>query len=192
MEQKGARVRPNMKIWDFITGCLRKQRADESRSEEDQKLRVRKYQRADRQAVLHIAESTFEGVCLDQNIEKAFGEVGQAWQEHKKDGVDYDLSKNAENAFVAVKGNEVVGFVCNRLYHSRSLGHVANLAVKEESQGEGIGKALMKASLSHFRQMGMQYVRIETLVQNEKGQHFYPGLGFKEIGRQIFYFKKLD
>jgi len=154
-------------------------------------IQVRKYQRQDRRAVLRIAAESFAGVCLDENIEMRFGRVGDSWQAQKKEAVDYDLTHNAGSAFVAAQGGEVIGFVCNRLYYSRSIGHVANLAVAPSHQGKGVGKALMRASLDHFRREGMRYARIETLEQNRKGQKFYPSLGFQEVGRQIFYFMKL-
>ena len=85
----------------------------------------------------------------------------------------------------------VVGFVCCRLYSHRSTGHVANLAVVPEFQGKGVGKALMHAALEHFRDRGMRYARIETLEQNARAQNFYPALGFKEVGRQVYYLLKL-
>ncbi len=141
--------------------------------------------------MLRIAAESFAGLCLDENIEKRFGRVGGRWQEHKKDSVAYDLSSSTSCTFVALVGGEVVGFICSRLYGSRSVGHVANMAVAPEFQGRGIGKALMRAALDHFRGQGMRYARIETLEQNEKGLRFYPSVGFEEIGRQVFYFMEL-
>lgn len=141
--------------------------------------------------MLRIAETCFSGVCLDENIEGAFGEIGAPWREHKRDSVDFDLTNNAASALVAVADGKVVGFICNRLYRSRSTGHVANLAVMQAYQGRGIGKALLRASLDYFRAQGMRHVRIETLAQNEKACRLYPSLGFEEVGHQIHYYKKL-
>ena len=154
-------------------------------------IEVRKYQSRDRRAVLRIAVESFVGVCMDENIERQFGVVGDRWEDYKKEAIDYDLVNNPASTFVAVVDGEVAGFVCNRLYTSRSIGHVANLAVASQFQGKGVGKVLMRASLEHFRERGMRHARIETLEQNAKAQKFYPSLGFKEIGRQIFYFMKL-
>ena len=85
----------------------------------------------------------------------------------------------------------MVGFACNRLYRHRSVGHVTNVAVTPEFQGKGVGKALIDASLERFREKGARYVRIETLQQNAKGLNCYPSLGFKEVGRQVYFFKEL-
>jgi ribosomal protein S18 acetylase RimI-like enzyme len=155
------------------------------------RIKVRRYEQRDRRAVLQIAGRSFEGVCLDENIENAFGKLGDSWQIHKKSAVDYDLQNNPSSAFVAIMDNRIVGFVCNRIYRSRSLGHVANLAVSTDYQSRGVGRALMLRTLEHFRNEGMKFARIETLEQNERGRDFYPKLGFKEVGRQVFYVREL-
>jgi len=181
-------------MWGFLRGSREgrpQRRSASGPTPAASGLRVRPYRPSDRRAVLRIAAESFEGVCLDENIERRFGRVGESWRQLKKDAVDYDLMQNPGSAFVAELDGRVVGFVCNRLYYSRSIGHVANLAVAPEFQGRGIGKALMQASLEHFRRRGMRFARIETLEQNEKGRRFYPSLGFQEVGRQVFYFMKL-
>jgi len=186
-------VAARKKLW----GLFRRGESEPSSSEDVGKdaapaqFSLRRYQRRDRRAVLRISAETFHGVCMDENIERDFGKTGGTWQQHKMDSIDYDLTGNPASCFVAEADGKIVGFICNRLYHNRSIGHVANLAVREDYQGRGIGKALLQASLDHFREMGMRFARIETLAQNEKGQKFYPAAGFKEIGRQIFYFTKL-
>ena len=154
-------------------------------------VKIRPYRRADRAAILQIAATDFEGVSLDENVERAFGPMGERWQELKRRAVDSDLNHNPQSALVAELRGTIIGFVCNRLYRMRSIGHVANLAVARKYQGRGVGKALMAASLAHFRRRGMRYVRIETLEQNTRASAFYPALGFKEVGRQIYYFREL-
>lgn len=156
------------------------------------KLRIRAYRRRDRAAILEMTPRSFDGFCLDQNMEERFGEIGgTSWQERKKSGIEYDLDGHPGDMLIAEVEGRVVGYACTRLYRLHSIGHVANLAVSPEFQGKGVGKALMCAALEHFKKHGMVYARIETLEQNYKGKRFYPSLGFKEVGRQIFYFKEL-
>ena len=153
---------------------------------------VRKFRRSDRTAVLAITEDSFGGFCMEANMEEHFGPIaGSTWSERKREGIDFDLRRYAAHTFVAEVDGEVVGYVATRLYSSVLTGHVANMAVARRCQGIGVGKALMRAALDHFRQEGMRYARVETLEQNAKGQHIYPAFGFKEIGRQIFYFREL-
>lgn len=185
-----------MALRDKIRGLFggRRQQArgdDEQAMAKSGQIVTRPYRRRDREAVLRIAAESFRGVCIDESIEKQFGPIGDTWQEHKKQTVDYDLVNNPMGAFVAEAGGKVIGFVCTRLQRYRLTGHVANLAVVAEFQGMGVGKALMAASLEYFRESGMLYARIETLEQNVKARSFYPALGFKEVARQIYYFTEL-
>jgi len=153
---------------------------------------VRPYRRADRAAVLAITEDSFGGFCLEGNIEEHFGRIaGSSWQERKRDGIDFDLRRHAASTFVAEVDGRVVGYVATRIYSSVLTGHIANMAVCRQYQGIGVGKALMRAALDYFRREGMHYARVETLEQNYKGRRFYPAFGFKEIGRQVFYFREL-
>ena len=130
-------------------------------------------------------------MAVVERLVRDFGKISDRWQQLKKDAVDYDLTGNPDCAYVAEGGGRVVGFVCNRLYRHRSVGHVTNIAVTAAFQGRGIGKALIEESLRCFREKGMRYARIETLEQNAKALKFYPSLGFREVGRQIYYFKEL-
>jgi len=138
-----------------------------------------------------MAADRFRGVCLDENIERQFGKITASWPQHKKAAIDYDITNNPAHTLVAEVEGKVVGFICCRLYRDRLTGHIANLAVAERFQGMGIGRTLVRAALEHFRESGMRHARIETLDQNAKAQKFYPSLGFKEIGRQIYYFMDL-
>ncbi len=153
---------------------------------------VRKYHRRDRSRVLAIVEESFEGFCLESNMEEHFGRIaGTTWAERKRNGIDYDLRRHPGHALVAEVDAEVVGFLCARLYSSILTGHIANMAVASSHQDRGVGKALIRTALEHFRNEGMRYARIETLEQNYKGRRLYPSFGFQQIGQQIFYFRKL-
>jgi len=155
-------------------------------------LEIRAYHKRDRDAVLRITETSFNGMCLDSAMEKHFGPIaGTSWQERKWDGIEWDLRHRPDDVLVAVVNGQVVGYICTRLYYDYCIGHVANMAVAQEYQGKGVGKMLMRAALDHFRSHGMRYARIETLEENFKGRNFYPAFGFKEVGRQIYYFREL-
>lgn len=154
-------------------------------------VRIRQYKSRDRRDVLRLARTSFDDVCLDENIENDFGQVGEDWRTLKKNAVDYDLKNNPSSTFVAIVDGQIIGFICTRLYQPRRLGHVANLAVEQSHQGQGVGRAMLDHALEYFETHGMNFARIETLEQNEKARTFYPSLGFKEVGRQIFYFKEL-
>jgi GNAT superfamily N-acetyltransferase len=174
----------------MLVGVLRVDPGQQVRQMSD--IKVRKYRKRDRDAVLRITEGSFEGLCLDSVMERHFGPIaGTSWQDRKRGGIEWDLRHRPEHVLVAEEEGEVVGYMCTRLYYDHCIGHVANMAVAREYQGKGVGKMLMQAALDYFRQCGMRYARIETLEENYKGQNFYPSFGFKEVGRQIYYFREL-
>ena len=155
-------------------------------------LIIRKYRRRDRHRIMEITQEAFDGVSVDSLIERGFGRVADtSWQQRRATSVDYDLEANPEQTLVAEQDGEVVGYVCARLYRQYLIGHVANLAVAPEHQGQGIGRALLEACLGAFREAGMKYARVETLDSNERGQRLYPSAGFREVARQIHYFMEL-
>jgi len=45
--------------------------------------------------------------------------------------------------------------------------------------------------LDYFRREGLAYAMIETMAQNEAGQHLYPACGFVEVARQIHFARRL-
>ncbi|MFW6044881.1 MAG: GNAT family N-acetyltransferase [Planctomycetota bacterium] len=184
------------RIWESMShgeqdAELRTDDATEAEGKDGTSIRLRPYKRRDRRAVLGIAGRNFDGVSLDQNVERRFGEVGESWRVHKKKAVDYDLRNNASHAFVAIVDGQISGFICTRLHRDRSLGHITNLAVERELRSRGVGTALINKALDHFKREGLEFARIETLKQNTKGRGLYPKLGFEKVGQQVFYFQKL-
>ena len=55
----------------------------------------------------------------------------------------------------------------------------------------GSPEALIERALDYFRAEGLAVAVIETMSNNEKGQHLYPSCGFVEIARQIHFAMKL-
>jgi ribosomal protein S18 acetylase RimI-like enzyme len=153
---------------------------------------IRLYEPPDHRAILDITSRSFEPAALDANMEKKFGLIaGTTWQDRKLKGVDIDLRRQPEQTLVAVADGKVVGYVSSRASTDISTGHIANLAVAPDWQGHALGKALIQAALDRFREVGLQYARIETLEQNDRGKHIYPTCGFEEIGRQRYYMREL-
>lgn len=130
----------------------------------------------------------FEGVSIDHNIEKIFGQFAETdWKARKAAHVDEDAAVNPEGIFVWEENGEVIGYITTRLFPDALIGQIPNISVLPGHQGKGIGKALMKAAFDYFDAQGMKVAKIETLDQNDIGQNFYPSTGFKEVAHQIHY-----
>jgi len=84
-----------------------------------------------------------------------------------------------------------VGYITTTTDDRARTGHIRNLAVHPAHQSQGIGRALIAHALAFFRAKGLEYARIEALEQNERGRRVYGRLGFREVGRQVLYFRRL-
>lgn len=153
---------------------------------------IRKYQEGDLDAIKEITIICFDGVSMDQNIEKRFGRVGeQDWQFRKARHIDADVAANADGIFVAEVEGVVAGYVSTRVDSVTQIGGIPNLGVLPAYRKQGIGRVLLETAITYLREQGMTYARIETLEQNPIGQHLYPSLGFQEFARQIHFIKPL-
>ncbi len=156
-------------------------------------MNIRKYADADLDVVKEITAICFDGVSIDQNIEKEFGPIaGYGWRWRKKRHIDADVDAHADGMFVAEVDGEVVGYITTRVDEEAKIGGIPNYAVLPQHQRKGIGLKLVETAIEHLKGEGMAYIRIETLDQNEVGRQLYPRLGFKEVARQIHYIMPVD
>jgi ribosomal protein S18 acetylase RimI-like enzyme len=155
-------------------------------------MNVRLYRPEDREILKDITARTFEQVSIDRNIEKYFGLLnGTDWAWRKRRHIDVDCDAQPEGILVAEENGRIVGYITSRLDPATKVGWIPNMAVEPDYQGRGVGRQLIEAALDLFRRHGMKYAKIETLDQNPVGQHLYPSCGFKEVARQVHYFREL-
>ncbi len=153
---------------------------------------LRPFQSSDLEELRRITVEGFEGIAIDQNVEQALGLRGEHdWRWRKARHVDEDVEANATGVFVAEENGKILGYISTRLERETGKGRIPNLAVDREARGKGVGRRLIAHAVDYFRQQGMTFVMIETMVNNPVGQHLYPSCGFVEIGRQIHYAMKL-
>ena len=154
---------------------------------------IRKFKPQDRDEIVRITCQVYGPTCRDGATERRFGLLnGVSWQERKTMAIDDDLRINPAGVFVAEDGGQIRGFITTDLEEHTRTGHISNMGVDSDSQGRGLGKALMTAALDYFRQSGMMYAKIETTDINPVAQAFYPQVGFQELVRMIHYFMKLE
>lgn len=147
---------------------------------------------ADLPAIRQLTIESFGGVTLEENIERALGELnGRDWRWRKARHVDADYAANPQGIFVAAYRGRVVGYISAITDSAAGKGRIPNLAVAEAFRGMGLGRALIEHALDYLRAEGMVYVLIETMAQNEVGQHLYPSCGFVEVARQVHFARKL-
>jgi ribosomal protein S18 acetylase RimI-like enzyme len=157
-------------------------------------MKIRVFDKSDSEKLKEITIICFDGLSsIDHNIEKLCGRVGgKDWVWRKKRSIDEDIAANPTGIFVAEIKGSPIGYITTRVDQETKIGWIPNLAVLPEHRKMGIGRKLIDKAVAYLRNQGMKCVRIETLATNEKGQHFYPSYGFKEITRQIHYIMPID
>jgi ribosomal protein S18 acetylase RimI-like enzyme len=154
---------------------------------------IRPYRESDRDTVKAITIEAFDGVSIDQNIERRFGNVaGHDWRWRKARHIDDDFDAPGAVIWVAEdQSGEIVGYITTRIDRDAGVGYIPNLSVRAGLRGQGIGRQLIERALHDFREAGLTIARIETLDQNPVGQHLYPACGFVEVARQIHFAMQL-
>jgi ribosomal protein S18 acetylase RimI-like enzyme len=151
---------------------------------------IRPFRQSDRDSVVALTVAAFEGVSIDHNLDRRLGPVaGRDWRWRKGRDVAKDIDTPGSELAVAEdeETGAAVGYVTMYLDPESRIGWIHNLAVQAGLRGQGLGRRLIEHALDHFRKEGMTVAKIETLDQNEVGQHLYPSLGFREIARQIHF-----
>lgn len=151
-------------------------------------IHIRAYEPADLAELKRLTIEGFEGISLDQNVERQFGLLaGHDWKWRKARQVDEDVAANPSGVFVAEQAGRAVGYISTRLDRATGKGRIPNLAVDAAARGQGVGRRLIEHALDYLRREGMAFAMIETMANNAVGQHLYPACGFTEAGRLIHY-----
>ena len=155
---------------------------------------IRSYRDADLARVIDITVEGFDGRSIEQRIDQLVPDLHPPadWAERKAREVREDLIRHAEGCFVAVVGEQVVGYVTTIVSEDRLQGRIPNLAVDRRHRNLGIGRALLEQALEDFRARGLAVARIETLSDNAVGHHLYSSLGFSEVVRQVHFALRLS
>lgn len=139
-----------------------------------------------------IMVSAFDGVSIDQGMQKLFGIIhDHDWQWRKARHLDEDAAREPSGIFVAEIDGRIVGFISTWQDREAGIGHIPNLSLEPDCRGKGFGRQLIEYALQHFRDNGLTHAKIETLVQNAVGEHLYTSLGFREVARQIHFAAEL-
>lgn len=122
--------------------------------------------------------------------EKIYNEL---WAEWPKKKVEYTREMHATgNAFVALQGDRVVGYVSYLL--KGNVGQIVGNAVDPDMHGHGISKLLYTAALNKFREEGCKYARVNTGLDDSHApaRRAYNKVGFEKNLPSIMYYQELD
>jgi len=94
----------------------------------------------------------------------------------------------ADDGFiVAEKQGKVVGYAIS-IVEAGKRGHLISIAVDPRYRRKGIGKTLLKHSLSYLKSRGARTVFLEVRASNVAAQALYRSFGFKKVGIKRNYY----
>ncbi|MCH2212048.1 MAG: GNAT family N-acetyltransferase [Fuerstiella sp.] len=161
---------------------------------EELQITIRAFRPDDLEVIRQITVEAFSGVSIDEAAELVCGTInGHDWKWRKARHIDGDVAREVEGILVVESvAGEVVGYITTWQDVDAGIGYIHNLAVVPEWRGQGLGRLLIQRALDRFRDAGLSHARIETLAQNEVGQHLYTSIGFREVARQVHFFADLS
>jgi len=147
---------------------------------------IRPFHADDLPTLKRITVAAFDGVSIDQGMERQFGVIhDHDWQWRKARHLDDDVARDPAGIFVAEIDGRIIGCITTWQDLDAGIGHIPNVVIEADCRGQGLGRQLIEHALQHFRSCGLTHAKIETLEQNAVGQHLYTSLGFREVARQI-------
>lgn len=94
-----------------------------------------------------------------------------------KEGVARFLRRNPTTSMVAYMDGELVGAIlCG---HDGRRGSLYHVCVKEAYRQHGIGQKMVEACLAALKEEQINKVSLIAFSDNEVGNHFWQGLGWK-------------
>lgn len=157
-------------------------------------MTIRPMTDGDRDAVLDLSATTFDGIAIDQQLsERSNTDLSTGWAERFTISLERHLDDSRSRTYLAVEdGGRIVGYVTVVVDTTTEVGEIPYLAVDDDHQDRGIGTRLLTYGMDELRRAGMSHATIETVAANERCREWYPTLGFKEYARQVMYVRELN
>ena len=122
--------------------------------------------------------------------EAAFFNLNQAWVEKLfamepkdvevlSDPAKYILAPGGE-IFMAMRHNEAVG-CCALLPQSNGTYEISKMTVMESLRGQGLGKQLLRRTISYAKERGVARLYLETNLKLRDAIHLYESMGFQHV-----------
>ena len=124
---------------------------------------------------------------LDDRIGPLNGQDWRArWHARMRDVFETEI------VLIGETGGEIAAMSSCTYDTEAALAYVDLLAVDQRYQGQGYGREMLRAMMDHMKSLGAQYVYLDCLTDNDKGNALYRAEGFEEVVRQVRWFRKLS
>ncbi|WP_225917712.1 GNAT family N-acetyltransferase [Halobaculum rubrum] len=153
----------------------------------DSGVRIRPADRADLLGVFRIEKAVFTQPWPYAAFEGLLDAPGFLVAEGDTEG-SHDGGRDAatgSGGTAGIDAGDVLGYVVGDVTpnHGRDIGHIKDVAVHPGMQGEGLGRRLLRASLSELAAAGASVVKLEVRETNHRAQSLYADEGFRPARR---------
>jgi ribosomal-protein-alanine N-acetyltransferase len=101
-----------------------------------------------------------------------------------------------EDIFIVMKvlahGNLVIGYIIWEESLYEELGHILNLAVREDERRKGNGSQLLNHALNCIRDAGVKTCELEVRESNHSARRLYSKAGMMAVDRAVGYYDNED
>lgn len=105
-----------------------------------------------------------------------------------KESFDEVLANPSFDYFICLEDNEVAGYIIG--FTASDECEIANIAVRSDRRGRGIGFMLMQHFISFSSEKGAKSFFLEVRAGNTAAKALYQKCGFYEIGTRKNYYRK--
>jgi ribosomal protein S18 acetylase RimI-like enzyme len=141
-------------------------------------------------ALRKLVIDSFEPITWFKKLDAEFGSLnGKDWRarwEARMDGV-----LRSQLMLVGEVDGEVVAFSSGTYDAATRLGFIDLIAVGLAWQGRGYGHQMLRGMMEFFKDRGAEFVNLECLSDNERGNRLYESEGFSAVATSIRWFKRL-
>ena len=125
-----------------------------------------------------------DAIPLKACMESAYATYQERMGGARLPPMDVDYSSEIENypCWVAESAGEILGGLIMTFAADRA--QIANIAVAQQAQGQGIGGKLMKFAESEARKRGFSELHLATHVMLSENVALYRHLGWEESGKE--------
>jgi ribosomal protein S18 acetylase RimI-like enzyme len=145
---------------------------------------------SDHRKIESMVIESFEPITWFKKIEDRLGPLnGQDWRARwhtRMRGVF-----ETQIVLIGEIEGELAAMSSGTLDAEAALAYIDLLAVDPRFQSHGYGREMLRGMMRHMQSLGAQYVYLDCLTDNDKGNSLYYAEGFEEVVRQVRWFRKL-
>ncbi len=108
----------------------------------------------------------------------------KALEQFTKEKLQESLDGTASCILIAEDDGNRLGFIQleedKEFFSGEPHAYIANLAIAQEAEGQGVGKALMQAAESWAKEKGYRFISLYVFGTNHHAKTFYEKLGYDE------------